>query len=90
LAPRRAPDLPGGRTRHFRSIYYLLKKIEATRVALITLITLLLALMLYGLLNVETLTHGILMGTAVILLGLVCFQYGDFCLMRLRRILFRA
>ncbi len=61
----------------FSLYFYLLKRIEATRVALITLITPVLALMLGSLLNGETLTPGILSGTAVILLGLVCFQFGD-------------
>ena len=74
----------------FSLYFFLLKHVEATRVTLITLITPVLALMLGNLLNGEALNLGILSGTAVILFGLVCFQYGDFCLLRLRKVFRRV
>ncbi len=66
----------GGSVFGFTLYYYLLKHSEATRVALITLITPVSALLLGHLLNDEPLTLGILLGTAVILFGLLLFQFG--------------
>lgn len=70
----------------FSLYYYLLKQVEATRVALITLITPVLALLLGNLLNGEALTPVILLGTLIIMLGLVCFQFGEAGLQHLRRV----
>ena len=69
----------------FSLYYYLLKHAEATRVALITLITPVSALLLGSSFNGEPLTLGVVVGTAVILFGLVLFQYGEAWLRRVRR-----
>lgn len=66
----------------FSLYYYLLKHAEATRVALITLITPVLALLLGALLNGEALILGISVGTGMILLGLMLFQFGESWLRR--------
>jgi drug/metabolite transporter (DMT)-like permease len=70
----------------FSLYYYLLKHAEATRVALITLITPVSALILGNRLNGEALTINVILGTTVILLGLVLFQFGEGWLHRARRI----
>jgi drug/metabolite transporter (DMT)-like permease len=61
----------------FALYYYVLRHVEATRVALITLITPVLALMLGHLLNGETLQAETMLGTAAILSGLLLFEYGQ-------------
>jgi drug/metabolite transporter (DMT)-like permease len=61
----------------FALYYYVLRHVEATRVALITLITPVLALMLGHLLNDEALQIEAMLGTAAILSGLLLFEYGQ-------------
>ena len=60
----------------FALYYYILGKMDATRVALITLITPVISLLLGELLNGETIRSGAWIGTAVILSGLMLFEYG--------------
>jgi drug/metabolite transporter (DMT)-like permease len=59
----------------FVLFYYLLQKIDATRVALINLITPVSALLLGNLLNDEPLTGKIMIGGLFVLLGLLLFQF---------------
>lgn len=61
----------------FMLFYYVLKHVEATRAALITLITPGCALMLGNLLNNEPITRDIILGTTLVLGGLILFQYGS-------------
>jgi drug/metabolite transporter (DMT)-like permease len=61
----------------FALYYYVLRHVEATRVALITLITPVLALMLGHLLNGEALQPEAVLGAAAILSGLLMFEYGQ-------------
>jgi drug/metabolite transporter (DMT)-like permease len=61
----------------FALYYYVLRHVEATRVALITLVTPVLALVLGHLLNGEALQRETLLGSAAILSGLVMFEYGQ-------------
>lgn len=61
----------------FALYYYVLRHVEATRVALITLITPVLALMLGHLLNGEALQTEAMLGTAAIFSGLLLFEYGQ-------------
>ena len=65
----------------FALYFYVLRHVEATRVALITLATPVLALILGNRLNDETLLPQIWGGTAIILAGLRVYEFGD----RLRR-----
>jgi drug/metabolite transporter (DMT)-like permease len=59
------------------SLYYcVLRHVEATRVALITLVTPVLALVLGRMLNDEPVQVEVYAGTAVILAGLLLFEYG--------------
>ncbi len=57
--------------------YYVLRHVEATRVALITLVTPVLALLLGNTLNGEVLQTEVVIGTASILSGLLLFEYGQ-------------
>jgi drug/metabolite transporter (DMT)-like permease len=57
--------------------YYVLRHVEATRVALIALVSPVMALLLGHLLNGEALQAEILLGTAAILGGLLLFEYGE-------------
>lgn len=68
----------------FTLYFYVLKHVEATRVALITLITPVSALFLGYRLNGEPLTWQIAIGTATILSGLLLFQFGDGVVKQLR------
>ncbi len=61
----------------FMLFYYLLKNTDATRAALITLITPGCALMLGNILDNEPLTEEIWLGTAMVLCGLLVFEFGD-------------
>jgi len=54
-----------------------LRHVEASRVALITLVTPVIALVLGHEVNGETIGPRELAGTAVILTGLACYQWGD-------------
>lgn len=56
--------------------YYMLRQIQASRVALITLITPVIALLLGQWINGEAVGPRGWLGTVVILIGLVCFQWG--------------
>lgn len=60
----------------FMLFYYLLQKVEATRVSLITLITPGNALILGNLLNREPITMDIFLGAVLVVGGLLLFQYG--------------
>lgn len=61
----------------FALYYYVLRHVDATRVALITLITPVAALMLGHFLNGEALQTGTMIGSATILSGLLLFEYGQ-------------
>lgn len=61
----------------FALYYYVLRHVEATRVALLTLITPVMSLMLGYLFNGEALQAEVLIGTASILSGLLMFEYGQ-------------
>jgi len=61
----------------FAMYYYVLRHVAATRVALITLITPVAALMLGHFLNGEALQIEALTGSATILSGLLLFEYGQ-------------
>lgn len=61
----------------FALYYYVLRHVEATRVALITLITPVVALMLGHYLNGEALQTEAIVGSATILSGLLLFEYGQ-------------
>ncbi len=61
----------------FALYYYVLRHVEATRVALITLITPVVALMLGHYLNGEALQTEAIIGSATILSGLLLFEYGQ-------------
>ncbi|HIP81067.1 MAG TPA: DMT family transporter [Leucothrix mucor] len=60
----------------FSLYYYLLNHVEASKVSLITLITPVTALLLGHWLNNEALTLWVFIGTALILSGLVSYQFG--------------
>lgn len=60
----------------FALYYYILKQVDATRVALITLITPVIALLLGHALNSEQIQYSTWAGTAAILSGLLLFEYG--------------
>ncbi|HDP89080.1 MAG TPA: DMT family transporter [Thioalkalivibrio sp.] len=59
----------------FTMYFFLLRAIKASRVALITLMTPVLALWLGVLLNGEVLRPSVLAGTALILTGLACYEW---------------
>ena len=61
----------------FALYYHVLTQVQATRVALITLVTPVSALALGNLVNGEPLTLEILLGSLLILSGLALFQLGD-------------
>jgi drug/metabolite transporter (DMT)-like permease len=61
----------------FAMYYYVLRHVEATRVALITLVTPVIALLLGRLLNGEAIHTATWGGTATILGGLLLFEYGQ-------------
>ena len=61
----------------FALYYYVLKHVDTTRVALITVITPVIALLLGHLLNGEAIQTEAMTGTAAILAGLLLFEYGQ-------------
>jgi len=61
----------------FMLYFYVLSRVQASRVALITLITPVIALFLGQAVNGEAVGARELAGTAIILAGLGCFQWGD-------------
>lgn len=66
----------------FVLFYYVLKRMAASRIALITLVTPMLALWLGYALNGETIDAQVVAGTALILGGLAAHQWGDRLLAR--------
>ncbi|AWB68010.1 EamA family transporter [Saccharobesus litoralis] len=60
----------------FIAYYYILQKLTATTVALVTLITPPIALILGAWLNQEVISQSILLGASLILLGLGLYQFG--------------
>jgi len=64
-------------TEGFTLYFYLLKKMEANRVSLITLLTPVLALILGSSLNGETVSVEVLLGSSLIIFGLVLHLWGD-------------
>jgi len=67
----------------FTLYFYLLKKMEANRVSLITLLTPVLALILGTALNGETVSMAVLSGSGLIIFGLVLHLWGDGLVARL-------
>ncbi len=61
----------------FALYYYILNRMEVGRVALITLITPVCALVLGNLLNHESVSPGVLFGTGFIVAGLLLYEYGS-------------
>ncbi len=61
----------------FTLYFYLLKKMEASRVSLITFLTPVLALILGTSLNGETVSMEVLLGSSLIIFGLVLHLWGD-------------
>ena len=59
----------------FTMYFFLLRSMEASRVALITLMTPVLALWLGVVLNDEAVQPSVLLGTAMILFGLACYEW---------------
>ena len=68
----------------FALFYYVLKRIQASRIALTTLVTPVLALWLGQVLNEETIDPHLWAGAALILGGLAAHQWGDALLTRMR------
>lgn len=69
----------------FVLFYFVLQRVEATRAALITLITPGCALILGNLLDNEPITPAITGGCLLVLLGLLLFEFGDGILLTLRK-----
>lgn len=63
--------------------YYVLREVSASSVALATLVTPVLALLLGAWLNHERVAGADLLGAGIIVLGLACYQWGDRLLDRL-------
>lgn len=70
----------------FSLYFFLLKKVEASKVALITLVTPVSALLLGSTLNDELITTSVVVGTALILGGLASYQWGGKLFARTRTI----
>jgi len=68
----------------FALYYYVLKHVEATRVALITLLTPVVALLIGNRLNGEIIQAEAWLGTAAILSGLLIYEYGQKLVSRVR------
>lgn len=62
----------------FPLYFYLLKKLSPERVAIVTLITPVTALLLGALLNAEVISSKVWIGTALILSGLAIYEYGKY------------
>ncbi|HEB82770.1 MAG TPA: EamA family transporter [Gammaproteobacteria bacterium] len=62
----------------FPLYFYLLKKLPPERVAIVTLITPVTALLLGSFLNGEHISSKVWLGTALILLGLAIYEYGKY------------
>ena len=61
----------------FAAFFWVLRHVDATRVALLTLITPILALWLGRWLNAESLTWAVVAGTLLILTGLLLYEFGE-------------
>lgn len=61
----------------FALYYFVLSRVEAAKVALITLVTPVAALLLGHVLNDEPLTGGIWLGAGLVVMGLAVFELGD-------------
>ncbi|WP_456416426.1 DMT family transporter [Thiolapillus sp.] len=61
----------------FAAFFYVLRHVDATRVALLTLMTPILALWLGNWLNGEALTWPVAAGTSLILFGLILYEFGE-------------
>lgn len=61
----------------FAMFFYVLRHVSATRVALLTLVTPVLALWLGQVLNGEAIGVPVVLGTALILLGLAMYEWGE-------------
>jgi drug/metabolite transporter (DMT)-like permease len=57
--------------------FYVLREVQASRVALITLMTPVLSLLIGHLVNDEIVGLDALAGASVLLIGLACFQWGE-------------
>ena len=62
----------------FPLYFYLLKKLAPERVAIVTLITPITALLLGAIFNDEVITSKVWLGTALILTGLAIYEYGKY------------
>ncbi len=71
----------------FALYFYVLRQVEATRVALITLVTPVTALLLGNLLNGESIGAEVWLGTSAILCGLLLYEYGPGLVGRLRAVM---
>lgn len=69
----------------FNLYFYVLKRVSATALSLVTLVTPVLALLIGSWLNGETIVPRVWLGAGAILLGLVSFQWGGLVLRRVRR-----
>jgi len=69
----------------FNLYFYVMRRVSAAALSLVTLITPVLALGIGSLLNGETISPQALLGVVAILLGLVSFQWGGVLLRQLRR-----
>ncbi len=61
----------------FVGYYYILQKLEASTVALVTLMTPVIAMIFGAVFNQEVITDNILIGAALVMIGLGLFLYGD-------------
>jgi drug/metabolite transporter (DMT)-like permease len=62
----------------FALYYYVIKHLDASRVALITLLTPIIALVLGSVLNGEYISQRLILGTAVVILGLAAHEWKSF------------
>jgi len=62
----------------FPLYFYLLKKLSPERVAIVTLLTPITALLLGSFLNAEVITDKVLLGTALFLTVLTIYEYGHY------------
>lgn len=69
----------------FVGYYYLLSRLQASTVALLTLITPITSLWLGNMLNNESLNAFIWLGTGLVLLGLILHQWGELLIKLIRR-----
>jgi drug/metabolite transporter (DMT)-like permease len=69
----------------FISYFYILQHLNASTVALVTLITPVFAMMLGAQLNGETMTQALMIGAGFVLTGLALYQFGDMLLNKLSK-----